>query len=415
MAVPPTTYSDEELNRLFTEACTAQTEDRFADAMGNYLLLLDYFPEAPMLHYNLGLAYYSLEDFTSALHEFSHALTFQPEDHDSLFNLALCQKKTGDSQAAIETYRKLLQAMPDNSDGWYNLAGCYRDRHADAQAISCYRRVLALDTGYLPALNNLAYLNHRSGDKEQAKACYRQVLILRPEDESAHYMLASLLGTPLERAPDSYVQHFFDAYAEGFEKSLVDGLGYDNPRQLSGCLQRCIELKGLKNAYDQGLDLGCGTGLGGVAFKKRATVFDGVDLSANMLEQAAGKGCYNGLYQDSIGHYLQTTTKTYDLILATDVFIYVGALGDIFTALHAVARPEAIFCFSTETLASPGYQLQPTGRFAYSRDYIHHIAATTGWTVLTVQETRLRKERERWLAGDLWILRLQVRQLSCFN
>jgi predicted TPR repeat methyltransferase len=92
--------------------------------------------------------------------------------------------------------------------------------------------VLALDSEYLPALNNLAYLYHRSGDIQQAEVCYRQVLTLRPEDDSAHYMLASLLGTPLDHAPDSYVRHFFDAYAEGFEKSLVDGLGYDNPRQL---------------------------------------------------------------------------------------------------------------------------------------------------------------------------------------
>jgi predicted TPR repeat methyltransferase len=409
MSIPPTTHSDEELNRLFTEACNAQTEGRFTDAIERYLLLLGYFSDAPMLRYNLGLAYYSLDNFTSALHEFSQALTSHPEDIDTLFNLALCQKKTGDSQAAIATYRKLLQAMPDNSDGWYNLAGCYRDTYVDEQAISCYQRVLALDSEYLPALNNLAYLYHRSGDIQQAEVCYRQVLTLRPEDESAHYMLASLLGTPLGHAPDSYVHHFFDAYAEGFEKSLVDGLGYDNPRQLHECFKRCTAQKGMKNEYDHCLDLGCGTGLSGIAFKETVAVLDGVDLSANMLVQAAEKDCYNSLYQDSIIHYLQTTTETYDFFLATDVFIYVGALDDIFTALRAVARPNALFCFSTEALDSTGYQLRKTGRFAYSRDYIHNIAATTAWTVLTEESTRLRKERELWIAGDLWILQMKGR------
>ncbi|GAB6190908.1 class I SAM-dependent DNA methyltransferase [Desulfocastanea catecholica] len=408
MSIPPPTHSDEELNRLFTEACTAQTEGRLAEAMDNYLLLLEYFPEAAMLRYNLGLVYYSLEDFTAALAEFAQALTCRPEDGDTLFNLALCQKKIGDSVAAIASYRRLLQAMPDHTDGWYNLAGCYRDTYDDAQAISCYRKVLALDNAYLPALNNLAYLYHRGGDRQQAEACYRQVLALRPNDDAALYMLASLLGTPLDRAPDAYVQHFFDAYAEGFEKSLVDGLGYDTPRQLFSCLQECTVLQGMKNHYAHGLDLGCGTGLSGIAFKEIVTVVDGVDLSGNMLAQAAGKGCYKRLYQDSISHYLQTTTATYDFFLATDVFIYVGALDDIFTALRVVARPGAMFCFSTETLDSSGYQLQQTGRFAYSRDYIHDIAAATGWTVVTAKETKLRKEKERWLAGDLWILQLQA-------
>jgi predicted TPR repeat methyltransferase len=410
MPIPETSHSDEELNRFFAEACTAQTEGRFTDAIEKYLLLLDYFPDAPMLRYNLGLAYYSLDNFTSALGEFSHALTSQPEDADTLFNLALCQKKTGDIQAAITNYRDFLQAMPDNTDGWYNLAGCYRDTYVDEQAISCYQKVLALDSEYLPALNNLAYLCHRSGDLQQAEVCYRQVLIFRPEDDSARYMLASLVGTPLDHAPDSYVHHFFDAYAEGFEKSLIDGLGYDNPRQLHECFQRCAARKGMKNEYDHGLDLGCGTGLSGIAFKKTVTVLDGVDLSANMLLQAAEKDCYKSLYQDSIIHYLQTTTETYDFFLATDVFIYVGALDDMFTALRAVARSNALFCFSTETLDSTGYQLQKTGRFAYSRDYIHNTAAATGWTVLTEEKTRLRKERERWIAGDLWILQMKAQE-----
>lgn len=410
MPTPPPTHSDEELNRLFTEAYTAQTEGRLTEAMDNYLLLLGYFPEAAMLRYNLGLVYYSLESFTAALGEFSQALACRPEDGDTLFNLALCQRKTGDSVAAIASYRRLLQAMPDHTDGWYNLAGCYRDTYDDAQAISCYRKVLALDDAYLPALNNLAYLYHRGGDTRQAEACYRQVLALRPKDDAAQYMLASLLGTSLDRAPDAYVQHFFDAYAEGFEKSLVDGLGYDTPRQLFACLQGCTGLQDMKKQYDQGLDLGCGTGLSGIAFKEIVTVLDGVDLSANMLAQATAKGCYQRLSLDSISHYLQTTKVTYDFFLATDVFIYVGALDDIFTGLRAVARPGAIFCFSTETQASTGYQLQQTGRFAYSRDYIHNIAAATGWTVVTGKETKLRKEKERWIAGDLWILHLQARK-----
>jgi predicted TPR repeat methyltransferase len=52
------------------------------------------------------------------------------------------------------------------------------------------------------------------------------------------------------------------------------------------------------------------------------------------------------------------------------------------------------------------YRLQQSGRFAYSRAYIHKIAAATGWTVLALEKTKLRKERNSWIAGDLWILQL---------
>ena len=401
MDTPPERLSEEALNTLFTEACTDQTEDRFAEARQKYLLLLEYFPEAAIVHYNLGLLYYNLANFEEALQEFSLALASQPEESDILFNLALCLKKTGDSQAAIAVYLGILEKMPDNADCWYNLAGCHRDLHDDGQAVSCYLRVLDLDPGYLQAISNLAYLYHRTGEAPQAEACYRRLLALRPEDHSAQYMLASLLGTPLDHAPDVYVRNFFDSYAEGFEESLVAGLGYDNPRQLAACLARC---PGRKRRFGHGLDLGCGTGLGGLAFTDVVAMLDGVDLSGKMLQQAAKKGCYAALYQDSISHHLQTTTHTYDLFLATDVFIYVGELREIFAAVRAIARPDALFCFSTEHLASTGYRLRQTGRFAYSSGYIRSIAAATGWRVLTEEPTQLRKEREQWLDGELWIL-----------
>ncbi len=406
MTTPPTppSLSADDARHVFTLACAAQAEGRLHEAEQQYLLLLDFLPESALLHYNLGLVYYELGEVAAALHRFALAASHGPVDADILFNLALCQKKSGDPAAAIATYRRILAIDPDQVDCLYNLAGCYGTLHDDAQAIACYRRVLALDPGYLAALNNLAYLYHRAGDSEQAAQHYTRVLELRPEDESVRYLLASLQGTPLDHAPDVYVRTFFDAYAEGFEHSLTTELGYDNPRELHACLRGS---PARSSGYEHGLDLGCGTGLGGLCFKETVRVLDGVDLSRNMLARAAEKGCYAALHRDGIQHHLEATGETYDLFLATDVFIYVGELKALFAAARAVARAEALFCFSTEHLEGEGYRLLPTGRFAYSREYIRAVAAATGWSVVTVQPTRLRKERADWIAGDLWILRLE--------
>jgi predicted TPR repeat methyltransferase len=406
MPHPQSRPTDQQLHQLFDEACLVQAGGNFVDAKKKYLLLLGYFPQAAELHYNLGLVYYRLENYSAALDEFATALGNQPEDGDTLFNLALCQKKSGANEAAIATYEKLLNITPDNTDCCYNLAGCYRDTFDDDQAISWYRKVLALDPGYVPALNNLAYMYHRGGDNQQAELCYRELLAVRPDDESAQYMLDSLLGAPLAQTPDAYVCSFFDSYAEGFEKNLVDGLGYDSPRQLFAILAKYCATNGLSQSWEKGLDLGCGTGLSGIVFKEKVATLHGVDLSANMLLQAADKNCYTALYQDNIADYLSTTSETYDFFLATDVFIYVGALEKIFSGLRAIARPRALFCFSTEAVETGDYQLQKTGRFAYSRSYIDATAAATGWITLATEATRVRKEREQWLAGDLWILQL---------
>jgi predicted TPR repeat methyltransferase len=401
----PHFYTKEDLHRSLTEACRVHGEGRLAEAQKRYLILLSYLPDSSLLHYNLGLVYYDQKEYGQAQGEFCLSLASKPADADSLFNLALCQKKMGNCLAAIGTYRQILQDTPEHADCLYNLAGCYRDNHDNDQAIEFYHKVLAADSGYLPAANNLAYLYHRTGNIDQAIAFYRQVLETRPKDDSARYMLASLQGIPLDHAPESYIQDFFDTYADGFEQNLVAELGYDNPQKLYECLQRS---SGLQKIYDHGLDLGCGTGLGGVPFVKVIITLDGVDLSAKMLSQAAGKGCYNKLYVDSIVHHLQSTADSYDFFLATDVFIYVGDLQEVFAAVFDCARPAAMFCFSTENLDTGGYQLRQTGRFAYSHEYIQNLAASSGWNVLTRQRTKLRQERDCWIQGDLWILQLKA-------
>ena len=395
--------SPEQLRLAFDTACAAHSQGRLREALHHYLLLLKDLPHFPLLHYNLGLVHYDLGDYAEALRAFATADALSPSDVDTLFNLALCHKQTGDSAAAIAAYRQVLALAPDHVDCLYNLGGCYRDRHDDQQAMACYRHVLAIRPDYLSAVNNLAYLHHRAGENEQAIACYGQVLEQRPGDESVRYLLAALLGVPLNQAPDAYVRNFFDTYAEGFEQHLADGLGYDNPRQLHACL--CRSPVGSIRC-DHGLDLGCGTGLSGQAFRDMVTELDGVDLSGRMLAQAAQKGCYARLHHDSILHHLAVTEATYDFFLATDVFIYVGELTPIFTAMRAVARPGALFCFSTEHLDVDGYRLLPTGRFAYAPAYIQAVADRTGWSVLTRESVPLRRHGDAWLPGDIWICRL---------
>ncbi len=63
------------------------------------------------------------------------------------------------------------------------------------------------------------------------------------------------------------------------------------------------------------LDLGCGTGLAGVAFKDVAALLDGVDLSPEMIEKARARKLYDNLIVGDIETALEQTGQ-YDLLLA---------------------------------------------------------------------------------------------------
>lgn len=399
----PLQHFHDELNQLFAQACEDQ-QNGLLDAAGvAYLQLLDYFAEAPILHYNLGLVYYGQEQYEKARESFAKAVALQSDDVDFLFNLALSEKKAGDPLAAIATYKQVLSMDPESVDALYNLAGCYTDSLQHAEAKATYYEVLRLEPRHQSATNNLAYLYHADGDIEQAVRYYRRVLQYNPDHQGAKHMVAALTGVPVSQSPDLYVKAVFDKYAANYERSLVTELEYNVPNNLRAILDKVFSGR---SKFAHGLDLGCGTGLGGQAFADCIEVFDGLDLSEKMVAIAAEKGIYRKLHLGSIVSFPKGLEDTFDFYLAADVFIYVGDLQETFSLLKQRARPDVLFCFSTETDPGEAFTLQKNGRFAHSPHYIHGVAKATGWQVAVREETVLRKEKGEWVQGDLWFLRL---------
>lgn len=99
-------------------------------------------------------------------------------------------------------------------------------------------------------------------------------------------------------------------------------------------------LKEKVTIWDNGLDLGCGTGLSGVPFAQLISEmhiytlissdftfidnFYGVDLSQKMLDQAVTRGIYKTLTCCDAFDFLKSSSECYDVIISCDVFVYVG-------------------------------------------------------------------------------------------
>ncbi len=399
----------EELNALFTAACEAYQQGEFRRAKKVFLVLLEQFADAPILHYNLGLALFEEGDFASATASFSRAASLAEDDADILFNLALARKKQGDITGAIRDFLRLLEEkLPDDGaatemvvDAFYSLGGCYRQTGEIEQAIACYQRVLSMEKNHLAAHNSLAYLYHREGEKSLAINHYQCVLAQQPDHPGAGYMLAALQnGEGISAPPANYVRDIFDDYAAHFEKSLVDELEYRVP----GLLQElCTRLLPPDFVAGRLLDLGCGTGLSGAAFAQMATDITGVDISTKMLAIAEEKGLYSELVVGDIVQFLKKRPLEYSFFLACDVFNYFGELSDVFRVIAASSLPDGYLCFSTESGEQQGFALGETGRFSHNPDYICSLLERYGFTLLAEEKASLRKERGEWVKGTLWL------------
>jgi predicted TPR repeat methyltransferase len=55
-------------------------------------------------------------------------------------------------------------------------------------------------------------------------------------------------------------------------------------------------------------------------------------------------------------------------------------------------------------MTGQGYRLRPSGRYAHTFSYIEAAAARHGFRILGSQSANIRKEKGKWIAGDLYLL-----------
>ncbi|MGI9538385.1 MAG: methyltransferase domain-containing protein, partial [Desulfocapsaceae bacterium] len=317
----------------------------------------------------------------------------------------ICHKELGDLEAAISSYRRALEIAPDDLDCRYNLAGCYQSLGDDNQAAKIYESIVAKSPTHLSSLNNLAYLTHKNGENERARELYEQILKLNPAHVSADYMRAALSGETRSQPPGSYIREVFDEFAGHYEAKLTGSLGYDLPSKL---LDIYLHLRPRSRPHRL-LDLGCGTGLVGEKFGPLSRSITGVDISRKMLDVARAKQVYEKLHFSEISEFLETNPGTiYDLVVCADVLPYIGELGELFKKISLIMASDGHFMFSVEhqTTDAAFPVLQPSGRFAHSPRYVADSATQTGWDIISETSLELRKEREGWIKGCIYVMNL---------
>jgi predicted TPR repeat methyltransferase len=265
-----------------------------------------------------------------------------------------------------------------------------------------------IDEEALAEAYNRALELEKSGDIDAAVEAYRQVLEIDPEDHGgAAVRIASMgRGEAPPKAPDAYVETLFDQHAEGFEDILVEQLGYAVPVLVR---QRLQELK--LGPFKRMLDLGCGTGLTGGTLRDMVDDMTGLDISENMVEIAHEKDLYETLYVAEVEDFLEDNDdEPFDLVTATDVLPYLGALEPLFFGAAENMVPGGLFVFSSESLPNGDtrtYTVGPHQRFLHAPAYIRTRLTETGFDLVEMTEINVRMQDGNPSPGHLVIARLK--------
>lgn len=212
--------------------------------------------------------------------------------------------------------------------------------------------------------------------------------------------LDGLRGGVPPQMPRADVIALFDDMAPRFDALLVDELEYRVPEKLAAAIERAAPGRRFAHA----LDLGCGTGLMGAQLRPRVDRLDGVDLSPRMIERARARGVYDELHTAEVHEHLAETTARHDLIVATDVFIYIGDLAPLVAAARDVLAGGGLLAASAEQHDGVDVRLAPTGRYQHSRGYLERLAADHDLEVLAFDPSEARLEAGVFVPGWLFVL-----------
>ncbi|MEO6410265.1 MAG: methyltransferase domain-containing protein [Burkholderiaceae bacterium] len=357
--------------------------------------------EAAKVLFLEGLAELKAGRHAQAEQRFMASLELLPGRISTLVNLAATRLALGRPHDSLATADAVLALEPENADALFHRANALAELGRHPEALTAFQTVCRIEPGQAQAWSQAGSMLRESGRLDEAAYAFEQAIAHGADPDLHRYYLAAVRGDGAPpSAPARYVQGLFDAYAGEFDAHLVQMLGYSAHRTV-------VELLPPSRSWRSALDLGCGTGLCGALLAERVERLVGVDLSAGMLEQARATGVYASLLQADLVEHLRATDERHDLVLAADVFIYVGALKPVFEQVARVLETGGLFCFSAECASDEArdIELGTSLRYAHSGRYLAALAQGHGFEVERIVEAPIREEQRRPIPGRFMRLR----------
>lgn len=260
-----------------------------------------------------------------------------------------------------------------------------------AGAADLLTQSLELAPGYASAWFALGEVRDKLGQRDAAIAAFEKACEADPPDRHGACLHLIRLGAAASKAmPECYVRALFDGYAPAFDLALTEGLAYRAPE----LLLRAVEAARPAMKFGTALDLGCGTGLAGAAFRPFADWLVGVDLSPEMLARARGKGLYDRLVEDDVLRFLteeKGNAARYHLVIAADVFVYINDLAPVMRLATPVF--DGLIAFSVETHAGDGVVLRDTLRYAHGAAHVRAALRSAGLKLISIDSVSTRTEK----------------------
>jgi len=181
------------IDEKFQSALQYHQAGNLQRAKNTYEAILEVHPNhIPALHL-LGVVFYQLGDYDSAIEYIRNALRLNQNNPDAHNHLGSALKAKGLFKEAIKCHEKAIELNPAFAEAYYNLGNTLIAAGQLDEAIACYQKVIRLNPKFIQAYCNLGKALYNEGRYDDAALIYREALDLSPSSADINEALGTAL------------------------------------------------------------------------------------------------------------------------------------------------------------------------------------------------------------------------------
>ncbi len=360
---------------------------RIGDALESYRRVVKLMPDHADATLRLGNLLSATNNADEAIAVLRRAVHLNPKSATAHASLGSTLHYCGHEEEGLQLCRKAMDLDPDLQIAQEATAILFLEQGQVDEAAKLLDSIDRAHTS-LGGLIAKYFLGILSENLEGAERAVQHALKLNPQNGEARHLLSALHGEPVAHPAPGFVENTFARLARRYDKRMIK-LAYDMPQKAAAFIKTVLAPD---SEISRWLDLGCGTGLVAAAMETAIKVDEsvGVDISQNMIRQAADKNLYHHLVHGDATDSLRELSGEFDLITAIDLLSYLGDVRELFRCVTERLSAQGVFAFTYAEAEEGTFKLGPFGRFAYSSKYLETLISNAGLKIIAKEPVVLK-------------------------
>lgn len=171
----------DELKDMLIKGNELFDAQKYDEAAAAYQAILEKFPDAIIIHKNIGNCYFAQEKYDEAESSYQKILEKEPANAEAILLIGNCYANRGQTEKALEWYGRIDFNKIDDPIVLYNVGTNYYNNSKFEEALKYYRKAVELQKDFADGLYQLGLTHLAMNNQPEAIATFENYLQIDPD------------------------------------------------------------------------------------------------------------------------------------------------------------------------------------------------------------------------------------------